>query len=854
MAIGLESPYFWMMLIASAAGLFLFERKLGLRWRPAAVIRLGLVVFLLVGFFSSRNIRVGDDIPWREILVIDQSDSLPLDVRRDLREQGREWIDAGENRLLMVYGIGGEVVLSGDWPQGDGRASNLSDALELASQLLGENPGRVLLASDGIPNSITNTELQVTKFVDAGIVLDIAHLQPTQHQNDLFTGKLIIPSGFWEHSSFNFILPIYSPISGQTAIQLFVNDVLQNEQIVEVNAGENLISLTTNTGVSGIMTIKTVALWEGDNFVDNNSSYAAIEVFPAPHIMMVTENEVIAGLFRQTLVNLGMQVDFFSPEEIPVDIASLEFYQVIIIHNLLASNISLEQMLTLKIFVSQMGRGLIFLGGRNSYSLGGYENTTLEGILPVELTPPDRGQGSPITFVLVLDRSGSMGIGSRNGITPIDLTREAAIRTIETLRAEDYIGVLTFSGTTSWDVDIRPLGDGVDLRLAQDAVSRIVASGGTKVYQALAEAVYALTDAHQTDSTHILLMSDGISGDGSPEEFQRLAQVARNLDITISTIALGSISDPETMELIATEGNGRYYEILDPEDLPQVMVAEGKAAHGENIQLGETNLVSGEDRHPILYGFSLDDLPTIRGYNALRSKTDQGAEDILLSGNLRDPLLSAWQVGLGRVIAWMGDIGEEWSKNWQFWPERGDFWLNVIRYAAPYGSYSPVQTKLSTTESQLILELHIYSSAGVPVNLASPTFSFVGGGETVTTYPIPQVAPGLYKLEISLPSIGAYRGMIKYQDAENVEEIAVPFAVNYPREWQPADAQEGRANMIRWAEMTGGKQIDLFEELLSSEKNNGEESEFSFTNIILLLLVISWPIEIALRRKWMPWN
>ena len=152
------------------------------------------------------------------------------------------------------------------------------------------------------------------------------------------------------------------------------------------------------------------------------------------------------------------------------------------------------------------------------------------------------------------------------------------------------------------------------------------------------------------------------------------------------------------------------------------------------------------------------------------------------------------------------------------------------------------------------MELQIYSTAGVPVNLASPKFSYVGGGETVTTYPIPQIAPGIYKLEIPLPSIGAYRGVIKYQDAENVKEIAVPFAVNYPLEWQPVDAQGGMINMKRWAEMTGGKQIDLSEELLSGEKKNGDESKFGFTNIILLLLVISWPIEIALRRRWMPWN
>ncbi len=48
----------------------------------------------------------------------------------------------------------------------------------------------------------------------------------------------------------------------------------------------------------------------------------------------------------------------------------------------------------------------------------------------------------------------------------------------------------------------------------------------------------------------------------------RLVQQARDRGITISTIALGRESDPETLSAIADAGGGRFYYVLEPIDLP----------------------------------------------------------------------------------------------------------------------------------------------------------------------------------------------------------------------------------------------------------------------------------------------
>jgi uncharacterized protein YegL len=428
------------------------------------------------------------------------------------------------------------------------------------------------------------------------------------------------------------------------------------------------------------------------------------------------------------------------------------------------------------------------------------------------------------------------------------------MRAIESLRAEDYIGVLSFSGTPQWDVDIRQLGNGVNLRIAQDAVSQISVGGGTLMYQALQEAIFKTTLARPTDHLHIFLMSDGVSGDGTKSEFRTLSKQANDQNVTISTIAFGHESDSETLALIAEFGGGRFYEVLDPNGLPAVMIAESVAAHSEHVQSGKTNLISGEKNHPVLSGFGLTELPDIQGYHSVSSKPESGAEDILISANFRDPLLSARQVGLGRVITWMSDIGEDWGGEWRDWNRQGEFWANVIRYAIPDPALSSTQVDIDVSGPEVVVSLHMLSSAGVPINLAVPQFSYLEHNGKVITYTLAQSGPGFYQSQFPVPPVGAYRSVIRYKDDDGSQEIPTSFAINYPKEWQPFDPVKGEENLIRWATMTGGKKINFYEEINDSIIEDNTILEFDPIMILLVLLVVSWPLEIAIRRRWMPWQ
>jgi uncharacterized membrane protein len=865
MALVLFRPAFWLLLILSTLILFWLARRLRLRWLPAWGLRAGLISLLLFNIFSPRGELISHLLPPQQILILDESDSVSPEVRLQNKQQAKAWQNARANRLLIVYGSRPHIVLpnSEDWPIVDRRDSNLKAALDMAADLLDKVPGSVTLATDGLVSYPSEIKNIIKQLSDRGHTVELIPLPVRSDPNDGWIGALCAPEGLWEGTPFDIILPVYPPSYGvEPEFQIKINN--QSIFVPTEYIGNNYYKLSIPPQSAGIITLEVTANFskitpDPDPYPQNNSAYAALQIYKAPMALFVTSspNSNLVKNFNQFLSLNGIQTNIIQPEELPNNLSKLKNYKVIFLHNFLADRLSQEQMLSIQLFVSKFAGGLIFMGGRNGYSLGGYKNTVLEPLLPVNLEPPPRSKRPPVIFLLVLDHSGSMKSISNAKAQPIDLAREAAMRAIENLKAEDYLGVLTFSDNYNWDVDIRKVGDGLDLRQAMDAISGIQASGGTLMYQAMQTSVKVIEalpeELHK--ATHMILLSDGQSYDGSPSEFEELAQNAQNQNISITTIALGKDADTKLMKSIAQVGKGRYYEVLQVEDLPRIMISESQAARSENIQLGQTSLILGEPDHPILSGMSTNQLPLLNGYNALTSKTDIGAEDVLVSANFKDPILSVWQYGLGRVAAWTGDIGEEWLSEWPSKNTEGRFWSQVVRYVIPNPALDPVQVNVQVTNSYLIAEAHLEDTLNKPIDMAEVSFLYQDGNQKYHTYLLPQVGPGDYQLKIPRPVEGAYRAIMQYQLGDQKIEVPAPFAVNPPSEWKILNPEDGVSNLSAWIGSEGRQQTS-FEALLTLEDSRSQQNitNKARNEWLILMLVLLWPLEIVIRRKWLPWS
>lgn len=849
----------WVALILfvfGAGGYYILSRRINLRWWWALAIRLVLLLVLISAF--SEGIGASSQAESKpEIFILDISDSIQAEEVIDARVFATAWKNAKPNREVLIFGVGLDYMLSEEIPQESTSGSNLLDALHAAESNLGGEPGRILVATDGLVSDLSAIQKVLAELTSKEIEFVFLPLQTKNYPNDLFVGELLGAKTVWEETRFSLRVPVFAPqniIEQPAEIHVTVNgeEYIESEEII-LGGGQSQLSIPFQAGGSGVMAITVEVNLPGDEFLGNNTAYTSIRVLPVPRVLLVTDSENGVRNFVSGLVSQGYQVEITNPELFPSSVEDLDGYHAFILHDILSQDLDLEQMKNLQIQVVEFGKGLIFLGGRNSYTLGGYQNTVLGQLMPVTLAPPDRVQRVPITFLLVLDRSGSMAGDRDSDIAPIELTREGAMRAIETLRSDDYLGVMTFSGVFDWAVDIRPVGDGLTLREAQDKVSRIEAFGGTFMFNALEEAVSQLVGTNTTEHPHILLMSDGVSADGSRDEFLRLVQEARQNGITISTIALGSESDPEMLAAIAENGGGRYYLVLDPNELPEVMISETRAVQAENVQEGLTNILLNIENHPMLADIKLNTLPRLTAYNALQRKPDLAIEDVLISGNFNDPLLSVWQVGLGHVAVWMADIGENWVPEMRDWEGQGQFWSQVIRYTLPSPNLGRSYVSVNESETALYLGLSVNYDELLGETNVYPELILPDGEQNSIVYNLPQTGSQTYGLEIEKPEPGAYTGIIRYTSGGDQTIIPVPFAINYPAEWQFGGQDEADKAMNRLVQISAGTLSSMDDEI-DQTFAEAELARFGIFEILLALLVVSWPLEIAIRRWKMPWR
>lgn len=854
--------FFWPIVgsifVVLAVIFFWLAIRLHLRWWPAWVLRLILIGLIFVAIFSPQTNISHINPTIREVLVIDGSFSVKPEARNRMQALAQSWQSVGKERFVVLFGV--NAILSSSekdgWPNLDGRASNLVSALDLVRNLLGGSSGKVFIATDGLVNSPDLAIKKLQDLVKNGDEIVFLPLSVWSDPNDVAIGNLSAPTYLWTGTPFNIFFSINgSQNKGAPKFLLAINGKSLDLQPTFIDEQHGMFRIPPQP--VGLLKIDLKVESSNDPIIENNEAHTVVQVFESPKVLFVTFDSVTVNQFVQKLMDNGLSVDVISPKDLPLDVATLSQYKIIFLNNFLSQELDNEQMIVLRSFVSDMAGGLIFLGGRNSYSLGDYQNTVLEPILPVKLEPPDRPDRPPAAFLLVLDRSSSMGMSDSMGVKAIDLEREAAMRVVETVKPDDFLGLLTYEINFNWDIPFQRLGGGLVLRQAMDLVSSLKADGGTKIYNALKEAVNQLVvqTSGEKYKPNILLLSDGESYDGTTDEFQNLCEEATQHNITISTIALGNDADLDLMELIAKAGQGRFYAVKDSEELPRIMLAENKAARSDNIQQGETTLQLGEADHPILSGMSVRQLPTLTDYNALRSKANEGAEDVLVSSNFQDPILSTWQYGLGHVVAWMGDIGDEWTKPWGNPADEGLFWSQVIHYALSKPSSDPAQIFVQADPSSLDVETYLRDAYGNPINLQEVEFS-IPGTDKVSKNILTQVGSGDYKLAFPRPPAGTYEGQISYHDGNNPVQVTVPFSVNPPDEFFNLSEEKGHQNINAWKD-TLGAEIGEPETLLVDQiPLTTENKNKAFENWLWigLIILIFWPIEILMRRHWLPWS
>ena len=418
----------------------------------------------------------------------------------------------------------------------------------------------------------------------------------------------------------------------------------------------------------------------------------------------------------------------------------------------------------------------------------------------------------------------------------MEMAKEAAARSLRLLRPGDRAAVLAFDSVPQW---VAPLMSVAERDQLEQAIGSIYAGGGTEVYPALSAGFGALRDV-DADVKHVILLTDGRSGSGG--DYGELVREMRDERVSLSTVAVGDDADTALLEAMARAGRGRYHFTADPEDIPEVFTQETLMAT-RTLLVDSRFYPAATSASPILRG--LEAVPPLDGYVAVTPK-EQG--EVVLVSPEGDPVLAAWQYGLGRAVAWTPDTGGRWSGAWAGTPASATLWGNLLSWLLP-----------SRDEGELSVRVEPEGDGALAVVAENrreweevrPTYAVLLGPDGQRQeLELSPAGPGRYRSSIGLPSPGAYVVRVSQSIDEGGElQGEAGWVAPYPAEYRESGVD--RAFLSRVAASGSGRVLDSLEQAMQPS-NRTAVARWPAWPLLLALAALFWPLEIASRRLLLP--
>ncbi len=602
------------------------------------------------------------------VLAIDRSESLGREAQTIVAQRLAEFRAAAGRHRVAAFAFGAEpgpiTPLHADSPSGlpgfagesvDGSETDLARAIEAARAAI--PPGyipHVVLLTDGRPTR-GNT---LRAVLAAEMPISVVPL-PVAAEPRVQVSEVRVPAQARVGEPFFVEIVITSNVATRGRLDLFRNGLqlpLNESSDVRLRAGETVVRVRQQLDESQTALFTALLSSPQDSRLDDNRASGLVVIQGQARVLLIDPAPETLDPLRWALEDQEMRVDVRPPSGIPPSLAELFRYDVIGLSNTPASSMTAEQQDALARYVSELGGGLMMLGGEQSFGLGGFYKTPIERALPIRCDLEQEQEKPSLAIVLVIDRSGSMG-----GIK-LDLAKDAARGTVELLGPRDQIGVVAFDDDAYW---VSELQSASDKPRVLERIDRLSAAGGTNLYPALALARAAL-ESTVAKLKHVIVLSDGIS---APADYAGMISDLVSGRITVSTVAVGDKADRDLLKDLAEQGGGRYYLCEDPRAVPQIFAQETILASKSAIE--ETPFLPRLVRAtPVLRGIDLESPPPLLGLVITRAKP---TSEVILVADHGEPVLAWWRYGLGMSLAFTSDAKSRWGAEWLTWPDYGAF-------------------------------------------------------------------------------------------------------------------------------------------------------------------------------------
>lgn len=827
----------WLAGLASLVLLFRFaDRSLTGFSRPrqvASTLCRALVVLAVVAALC--DIRNSE--PTTEkfvVLAVDQSASIPAESRLVAEKFLDEAFAAvGNNRVaLLPFAVETSGLFdarSGETTSLECQGTNLATAVEVASALIPAHyVPHVVLLTDGV-----ETEGDVIESArSAGVPISTLPLE-SRRLSYLYASSLQTKPQVRPGVPFDVEVAVRSSSAAEGTIRLLKDDRQAGNLDVSIAEGDNRFRFPQTIDGEAVARFAVELDGFGDSLTGADAALGPVFASAAPRVLLVDSDPRSARSFVEALEAAQIEVDVRRPQEVPSRDADLRQFDLVVLSNVPAEALNRQQVDRLVAYVSDFGAGLIVVGGYRSLTSGGYHETALEEILPVECVFEEDRQRPDLAMVLVIDRSSSMKGRA------IELAKDATRRAVELLNPKDQVGIIAFEDDSRW---ISPIEICSNKQEVLSRIDGITAGGGTEVYTALDKAYLALDEAF-AERKHMIVLSDGIS---HPAEFERLASEIVDAGITISTVAVGREAGAEVLKELARIGRGQYYYCDDPKDVPRVFALETASASKLGI-IEKPFYAEAVGTDPEFAELDLSEAPRLLGYVETRARPDA---QVLLASEEGDPVLARRRYGKGEVVVFASDVQNRWAAAWLRWPGFGPFWDVLVRRTMRKVTPKELSLSIRRQDDRREVSVELVDVEGTTkddsLETAGVALAITDPSGTEQTLAADCATPGRYTADAAAVEPGAYFALASQSHHGR------PTAIERRRlEIPPTDelrikpTNHDLLNQI--AELTGGlynpKPADIF-----ALPADPVQRTTDFWHLFLAAAAVLLVIDVAIRR------
>jgi len=704
-------------------------------------------------------------------------------------------------------------------------------------------PTRVVLLTDGLVSDATASLMALERSQKRGTPVDIVQLQPGRAE-ELELGDIPIPSTMEPGRPFDLPLTVRSTVEQDVEIKIYQNDVLVRQSSGRAASGESKITIPSLVPEPGNGMWQVEVTGNADTLTENNALMRFSSASGSTRVLFIDPSPASLGPAVRAAERAGIETESRRPADFPNSLDDLTGFDVVVLSNTPASALGDLKQRLLAEWVRTAGGGLLVTGGPEAYSAGGYFGTPLADLLPVSTDYVDQAALSVSALLVSLDRSGSMSAPVA-GTTKMALANAGAIRAMELLDRTDFFGLNAVDTEVQMILPLAAVPD----RVAATALIQSITSGGGGIYvfTALTAAYRELSPAKAT-MKHLILFSDAAdaeeksapAGSGVIASALDLAAAMLSARISVSVVALGSESDPDTefLRALAARGGGRFYLTSDATTLPQIFAEETlRATQNSLIEQPFRPVLAGSDA--MLDGVDWDAAPELAGYNAVQPRPTISPVLLTESGA---PLLASWRVGLGRVTAFTSDINGRWSGNWSAWPGYAQWMVQCLRSLVLPSSPGGIVVTTRIRDNELVVNIAATNQDGTYRTGLVPTVTSSDGRSPARSSNAHPVASGSYESTFDLT--GSDSGLISV----SIDDTVLTTAWSRPPTNEPWVLRDTTAFLKDAVQRSGGLMNPSPEEI-TRPTGRSVQSSVSLVPWLISLAILLWPLDIWIRRR-----